>query len=158
MWVGFLQLNEYDESISVHDEVDWLVSSLSEGFLDGALPEDLLIDFQLDRYAEVLGLVRAPIAGTVARIRWLHYPVPEAPAARPVPGDLLPTVRSVYSTKEPLGRGRQDRQALLVKRGWASPGFGGFVVDVVLDSDSEELETLRVRLPVVASVPWQKSD
>jgi hypothetical protein len=79
----------------------------------------------------------------------------------PLPSDAseesLPSVRSVYSTKEPMGRGRQDREALVVQRAKASPGFGGFVVDVVLDRNSEELEALRVRLLVVPGVPWPES-
>ena len=152
--MGFLQLDEYDETISVHDEVKWQVSALPEAFLDGALPEDAFVDFELDRYADVMGLARAHLAGTVARIRWVQYPVSRAPLPSDAPEELLPTVKSVYSTKEPMGRMRQDREALVVQRGKASPGFGGFVVDVVLDRNSEKLEALRVRLHVVPSVPW----
>lgn len=145
VWVGFLQLDEYDESISVHDEVNWQVSALSEGFLDGALAEAPFVDFELDRYAEVMGLARAPLAGTVARIRWLQYSESAVLPTAPAPGSSLSTVTSVYSTKEPLGCEQQDRQTLLAKRGDASPGVRGFVVDVVLGSNSEELEALRVR-------------
>ncbi|WP_344793713.1 hypothetical protein [Frondihabitans peucedani] len=157
VWVGFLQLDEYDESISVHDEVKWQVSALSEGFLDGALPEDAFVDFELDRYADVMGLARAQLAGTVARIRWVQYPVSMAPLPSDASEESLPSVSSVYSTKEPMGRMRQDREALVVQRAKASPGFSGFVVDVVLDRNSEELESLRVRLPVVPGVPWPES-
>lgn len=154
VWVGFLQLDEYGESISVHDEVDWQVSALYEGFLDGALPGEAVVDFELDRYAEVMGLARAALAGTVARIRWLDFSASTALDVSDVAERSLPTVRSIYSTKEPMGRGRQDRQALLVQRGREWRGFGGFVVDVVLDSNSEALEALRVRLPSSHSVPW----
>ena len=158
VWVGFLQLDEYDESISVHDGVHWQVSALYEGFLDGALPGEPLIDFELDRYAEVMGLARAALAGTVTRIRWLDFPVQTASDVSHVTEHSLPTVRSIYSTKEPMGRGLQDRQALLVQRGLEWRGSGGFVVDVVLDSDSEELEAIRVRLPDRPSVPWPEPE
>lgn len=154
VWVGFLQLDEYDESISVYDEVDWQVSALYEGVLDGALPEEPSVDFELDRYAGVMGVARAALSGTVTRIRWLDFSVSAAPDGLPRPVDASPTVRSIYSTKEPMGRGRQDRQTLSVRRGRAWTGFGGFIVDVALGSNSEELESLRVRLPAVASVPW----
>jgi hypothetical protein len=77
-----------------------------------------------------------------------------APLPSDAPEDSLPSVKSVYSTKEPMGRMRQDREALVIQRGKASHSFGGFVVDVVLDRNSEELEALRVGLPVVPSAPW----
>ncbi|ROQ41540.1 hypothetical protein EDF46_0921 [Frondihabitans sp. PhB188] len=57
-----------------------------------------------------------------------------------------------------MGRGRQDRQALLVQWGREWSGFGGFIVDVVLYSNSEELEALRVRLPNAHSVPWPEPE
>ncbi|WP_148061137.1 hypothetical protein [Frondihabitans sp. PhB188] len=158
VWVGVLQLDEYDESISVHDEVDWQVSALNEGFLDGALPGEPLVDFELDRYAEAMGLARTALTGTVARIRWLDFPVPAALDVSRAAEHSSPTARSIYSTKELMGRGRQDRQALLVQWGREWSGFGGFIVDVVLYSNSEELEALRVRLPNAHSVPWPEPE
>jgi hypothetical protein len=126
VWVGFLQLDEYADSISVHDEVNWQVAALSENNLDGALGETPFAGFELAPYAEVMGLARAPLAGTVARIRWLQYPESAVPPTAPAPGNSLSTVTSVYSTKEPLGREQQDRQTLLTKRGKASPNVRGF--------------------------------
>lgn len=154
VWVGFLQLDEYDESISVHDKVEWQVSALHEGFLEGALSKTSSVDFELDRYAEVMGNTQAALAGTVTQIHFLDYPVAESMNASAVPADSAPRVRSIYSTHEPMGRGRQERQARLLQRGRGSHGFGGFVVDVALENNSEELESLRVWLPNVPSMPW----
>lgn len=154
VWVGFLQLDEYDESISVHDKVDWQVSALYEGFLDGALPGEPLVDFALDRYAEIMGLPRAALVGTVARIRSLEYRVSTAPGAPPVPADAVPEVWPVYSSEESKGGAPQARPSFVEQQGKAARGFSGFIVDVVLDNTSEDLELLRVRLPRVESVPF----
>lgn len=158
VWVGFLQLDEYGESISVHDAVEWRVSALSEGFLDGALRGEPSVDFELDRYADVMGRARAVLTGTVTRIRQLEFAVASASDTPPLIADSTPAVTSIYSTKEAMGRLQQARQARVVQRGQTSPGFSGFVVDVVLDATSEAPESRRLRIPNVQGTPWPEHE
>lgn len=64
VFVGYLQLAEYGETISVHDRVEWQVSRFPSSDFDRRISAA----FHLDRYAGALGVPTVALAGVVTAI------------------------------------------------------------------------------------------
>lgn len=131
VWVGWLQLDEYDESISVHDPVDWEVRALAWGDGDDRLRDQVRATYELDRYAGVMGDPLFPLAGRVAA---LHAVVP-GPSSNDGGGlvERVTTSGPLLSTDDLLRPGRNEIPSILSGRGHARPDVWGFVVDVDVD-------------------------
>jgi hypothetical protein len=138
VWVGFLQLDEYGESVSVHDDVAWDVSNLPEGFLRAVGPSTATVDYELDRYAGVLGVQQVALRGRVAEIRAASQTRLGGLESGGAPILLLAMTGSLYSTKETMLLARQQIRTALATGAQFSEGVTGFIVDVILDHASEK--------------------
>jgi hypothetical protein len=125
VWVGRTQLDEYGEVISVHDTVSWLVGALPVG----APFDTLAVDYELDRYAGVLGLTTVRLVGVVVEIRAVARADPAA-----------------------------ESEPLVTTRDAATSENAGFVVDLVLEKTSTDLEALRLRRDEHPGRSWSDRD